>query len=384
VKFDRPAIESRLLSLFGSNRSRIPILLGGCGSGRTTLLNRMTENLGDGNSQYIDAERAASTPEGFYAAIMAHSPYVPTDVVTDVCTASESFDALLRFFKKARSKNGEIPAFLIDEMHEIRTFESFPGLRGVLDEFLTVIGESQNRFILSSRYVNRAHQFLKHSADRFEVIHVPPLSPSEVSTTLMAFGVGRDDSERIELGRIMQALTCGRPAYVQALTRELARMDGVGSGDPISALAAQLAPGAPLSQLCRFSYELRLHRARGYGALKAILQILADEEPLTLTEIAQRLGRTAGSTKDYLSWLLDVDLINVRQKRYSYDDQVLRLWVRLHCRPVLPDVLDLAREVQEYAIARIPFLEEEHELVDSPSTPDETKESETFNLIEID
>ena len=42
---------------------------------------------------------------------------------------------------------------------------------------------------------------------------------------------------------------------------------------------------------------LRLHKARGYGALKAILEILAEEEPLTLTEVAHRLHRTPGSTK---------------------------------------------------------------------------------------
>ena len=41
----------------------------------------------------------------------------------------------------------------------------------------------------------------------------------------------------------------------------------------------------------------------------AALEVLAQEEPLTLTEIAQRLRRTPGSTKDYLSWLEDVDLI---------------------------------------------------------------------------
>ena len=384
MKLERPAIESRLLSSFRSVRSRIPILLGGCGSGRTTLLNRISEKLGDGNSQYIDAERAASTPEGFYAAIMAYSPYVPTDVVTDVCTARESFDALLGFFKKARSQDGGTPAFLIDELLEVKHFENFPGLRGVLAEFLTAIGESQGRFILSSRYANRTCQFLKHSVDRYEVIHVPPLSPSEVSTTLSAIGVGRDHSERIELGRIIQALTYGRPAYVQALTSEFSRLDGVGSGDPISALAAQLAPGAPLSQLCRFSYELRLHRARGYGVLKAILKILAEEESLTLTEVAQLLGRTPGSTKDYLSWLQDVDLVNVRKKRYTYEDPVLRLWVRLHCRPVPPDERALAREVQEYAVARIPFMDAGQELVESHSTPEKTKDSETHNLIEID
>ena len=91
-------------------------------------------------------------------------------------------------------------------------------------------------------------------------------------------------------------------------------------------------PGGRLAHDCSFCYELRLHRARGYGALKAILEILADEEGLTLTEISQRLQRTPGSTKDYLSWLEDVDLVVSRQKRYSYADPLLRVWVRLHCR----------------------------------------------------
>ena len=101
----------------------------------------------------------------------------------------------------------------------------------------------------------------------------------------------------------------------------------------MSALVALMAPGGRLARQCCFSYELRLHRARGYGALKAIMDILADEEGLTLTEISQRLLRTPGSTKDYLSWLEDVDLVTSREKRYSYADPLLRLWVRLHCQP---------------------------------------------------
>src|ERR671923_2931534 len=118
-----------------------------------------------------------------------------------------------------------------------------------------------------------------------------------------------------------------------------------GGADPVSALAALLGPGGQLAAACRFSYELRLHRARGYGALKAILDVLAEQEPLTLTEIALRLHRTPGSTKDYLSWLEDVDLIVSRQKRYSFADPMLRLWVRLHCRPAPPPDEDVASEV---------------------------------------
>jgi hypothetical protein len=128
---------------------------------------------------------------------------------------------------------------------------------------------------------------------------------------------------------------------------------------------------------------LRLHRARGYGALKAILDILAHEEPLTLTEISQRLRRTPGSTKDYLSWLEDVDLVTSRQKRYSFTDPVLRLWVRLHCRPTAPGDEEVAREVQRYAGVRVPKQEPAPALAYAgiDATPEERK---SWGIIEID
>src|SRR5206468_5848012 len=160
------------------------------------------------------------------------------------------------------------------------------------------------------------------------------------------------------VGRTVQALADGRPAYVRAIADELASMREHGGGDPISALVSLLAPGGRLSKQCNFCYELRLHRARGYGALKAILEILGEEEGLTLTEISQRLHRTPGSTKDYLSWLEDVDLVTSRQKRYSFSDPLLRVWVRLHCRPSAPTEDDLAREVHRYALPRLPQTSE--------------------------
>jgi hypothetical protein len=179
----------------------------------------------------------------------------------------------------------------------------------------------------------------------------------------------------------VQALTDGRAAYVRAIGDTMAHMGR--TADPVSALTALLSPDGALNHWCRFCYELRLHRARGYGALKAILDVLADEEPLTLTEISHRLHRTPGSTKDYLSWLEDVDLVTSRQKRYSFTDPVLRLWVRLHCRPFPPADEDVAREVQHYALGRLPSPEAAPALAYAgvDATPDERK---SWGIIEID
>ena len=41
---------------------------------------------------------------------------------------------------------------------------------------------------------------------------------------------------------------------------------GPAVSDPIGALAALMGPEGRLSKHCSFCYELRLHRARGYGA----------------------------------------------------------------------------------------------------------------------
>jgi Winged helix-turn-helix DNA-binding len=144
-----------------------------------------------------------------------------------------------------------------------------------------------------------------------------------------------------------------------------------------------MADGARLAMHCHFSYELRLHRARGYGALKAILDILAEEEGLSLTEISQRLQRTPGSTKDYLSWLEDVDLVTARQKRYSFTDPLLRTWVRLHCHSTAPTEDDLAREVHRYALPRLPQIEPALAMVSAGARATDA-EKKAWGIIEID
>jgi hypothetical protein len=368
-------LERRVLAALDAAPPRIPVLLGGCGTGRSTALHGLVDRLGRQECQYIDVERSASTPERFLQAVISSSPFQAVISTEPSTSAREAFDHVLAYFARARASDGAA-TLLLDEVLELRTFESFPGLRHVLRELLQALAESGNRFVLTSRYVTRAHRLLRDQTARFEVIHLPPLSPSEVSGMLPPMG-NTASEDREFLSRAIHALSDGRAAYVRAISEATTAMSERG-GDPISALTALLTSDGGLTTWCGYRYELRLHRARGYGALKAILEILAEDEPLTLTEIAHRLQRTPGSTKDYLSWLEDVDLVVARQKRYSFTDPLLRLWVRLHCRPVPPGVDDVAREVQSYALARLPQTEPSMAMAGAAT------ERKPWGIIEID
>jgi hypothetical protein len=404
---ERPALERRVLELLDVNAtsptttapgpaaaavSRIPVLLGGCGTGRTSVLLRLRDLIGRNAVQYVDVERIATTPERFLRALQDASPF-PAQAIAAPNGGDhgprESFGAALAFLAGARGTTGGPVTFLLDEFLEFRTFESFPGLRTVLRDLVAALDSSPNRFVLTTRYTARARRLLRDAPARFEMLPVLPLSGSEIRATLPASGDRRtssfkeeeDDHAREELAGMVQALSDGRPAYARMIAETAASMAQRGGADPVSALCALLSPGGQLSTLIRYGYELRLHRARGYGALKAILDVLAEDEPLTLTEIAQRLRRTPGSTKDYLSWLEDVDLITSRQKRYGFTDPLLRVWVRLHCRATPPSDEDVAREVHLFVMNRLPHAEPALELAGAPRAAVQDK---SWGIIEID
>jgi hypothetical protein len=383
----RPGLERRILAAVDATPSRIPVLLGDFRTGRTQLLYRLRDRLGRAECQHIDLERSATTPERFHQAITKASPFRVAGR-GEPASAREAYDATLAFLDQARVGGGNEPAtFLLDEVLELRTFESFPGLRTALRELLKTLATTSNRFILTTRYISRAHRLLRDATSRFEVIHVPPLSSTEVRDLLLSIDGGRavirDEIGSDAMARAVYTLSDGRVGYALAIGEALNDMvDSQGVGDPVSALTSLLSPAGRLAATCAACYELRLHRARGYGALKAILEILAQEEPLTLTEVAQRLKRTPGSTKDYLSWLEDVDLIVSQRKRYSFSDPLLRLWVRLYCRPSGPTEEEVAREVQTYALGRLPQPEPAMVVAGGGDLPED--ERKPWGIIEID
>ena len=344
----RPSLERRVLTSLDAGR--LPVLLGGCGSGRTSLLLRLAEQSDRGRAQYLDLAAAATTPERCFMSIASVLRGLLPARSAPPATPRAAFDSILGALDAAASMSTGPMTFLIDEFLDVRTFENFPGLRHVQREFIGHIAASPARFVLAARFTARTHRLLRDAPPRFEVIHLPPLDAQEVRSMALRFNTDR--GERFgDAAAAVSALAAGRAAYAAILLDAMAAMGP--SLDPVAALAASFSPDGRLTARCRESYEFRLHRARGYGALKAILGILADAEPLTLTEISHQLQRTPGSTKDYLSWLEDVDLITSRSKRYTIEDPLLRLFIRVHGKAVPPTDDEIVREVRAFAQARL-------------------------------
>src|SRR5262245_64666122 len=106
----RTALARRVTSALDSSPSRIPVLLGGCGSGRTTLLHQLRERIGRTSVQYVDVERTATTPERFLRAVCATTPFPAGDPTRP--GARPSFDATLEFFARAHTSASEPATFL--------------------------------------------------------------------------------------------------------------------------------------------------------------------------------------------------------------------------------------------------------------------------------
>src|SRR5439155_22219205 len=224
----RTTLARRVTAALDTSPSRIPVLLGGCGSGRTTLLRQLRDRIGRTSVQHIDVERTATTPERFLRAVTAVAPFPITDAAPASANARAAFDATLGFLGRARTPAGDPATVLLDEFLELRTFESFPGLRRVLHDCLDGLAASGNRFVLTSRYVARSLRLLRDRSARFEVIHMPALTAEDTLDMIgpgaaPAAGVVGAHDEVIDadhLARTVQALADGRPAYARALADE--------------------------------------------------------------------------------------------------------------------------------------------------------------------
>ena len=305
------------------------LLFGPPGAGKTTLL---LETAGALSARgwtciYLDLMGAASSPERFAVAALDALPAETFGALLGRATqirrlaepggdGAASVQALLSLWAALGDAGGRPVALLLDEPTEIRSLAYFAGLR----EAASALGEALRRrprgTLLATSYPTQARALWP----ALEAMEVPPLAASELEAALSPLGLGARTTG------VLHA-SFGWPRYARVLVERLARGD-----DLETAWAQEMAPGGRLESAARHTHEALLLRSRGYGMSKAVLAAVADEEGMNLTALVARLGRSPGAIRDYLGWLLDVDVLRSVKKRYYYVDGMVRAWVRLHGR----------------------------------------------------
>ena len=263
-------LERRVLAALEATPPRIPVVLGGCGTGRTTLLHALADRLGRDavpvHRRRALGQHARALPSRALDVSVAVSTARPATGRADV--GARGLRPHARASRRAPARGDRPATFLLDEVLELRTFESFPGLRHVLRELLEALAASGNRFVLTSA-LRRARASAAARRRRALRGHPPAAALARRGDRACCRRwATRPADDREFLGRTVQALTDGRAAYVRALGEATAGMSRRG-GDPISALTALLTAERRADRLVRLSLRAaaasraRLRRAQG-------------------------------------------------------------------------------------------------------------------------
>lgn len=240
-----------------------------------------------------------------------------------------------RFPRQAAATQGKKIVLICDEFQEIRTLENYPNSQNVVALLRAELqSESEVQYILAGSAISVLAGLLSNPKSplfaQFTRIAVEPFdreSTQELANKLLSEPLEPD------LYPLLHSLTGGHPFYITAVTRRVSYLVDVvqrpASPDVIKQafLVETLSPGGRIYDFCKYVYDLSLQKAKGYGALKSVLQILAQEEGLTATQIARHLRVTSASASDYLRWLCEVDLVVEKDKAYYFRDPVLRFWI---------------------------------------------------------
>jgi hypothetical protein len=330
MRFELP--RTALFEAIGRELESTPVVLltAPRGGGKSHLVNRLFDKAQTRGtpSALVQLEPVSGSPEILDSELSRLAGSILGRVAA---SGTPAFDSLLRRLGQRRRDS----ILFLDDVTEIRTLSYYPGVEEPLDKFLAAV-ESGGRAVLTSRF----SYWMARRFPELKVRSIPGVSSAELAE------VGVPES------KLIASASAGITVHAVRLAESLE--DGGGSIE--SALARELSPGGRIEAECRATLSELLHRARGYGACKTVLHVLSDEEGLKLSEVARRVDRTPGSTRDYLRWLEEVDLIAVREKRYYFVDPLLRVWTRIYARGTPAGDDDIRREVDGYleGLAPIP------------------------------
>ena len=300
------------------------LLLAPLGAGKSHTLLAVRERLGANSIPFasIDLFTAASTPERLLAILadsvvpffQPESPSIQALVAEGIADRHQSSSALLRLLDLLATRRPATPfVWVIDEVTEIRSLAYFPELGRIEIPFARALDAARGAVLTSS--------YLGLAADLFPDLGRQTL-PGLTSDDLTSLPSLRSDSSAVSAALL---LTRGAAATLLPLVADMRD-----TRDLERSLIRLLRPGGALEIICRRHYEVLLLRSRGYAVAKRAAEVVAASRERRLTDLFPAIGRTAGASRQYLRWLVEVGLLTQVNKRYDFADTIVGLWASLY------------------------------------------------------
>ena len=233
----------------------------------------------------------------------------------------------------ARTTGRRVLLFL-DEFQEIASLANFNQaknilklLRGAKDRAANVVWCICGSIISEMDAITRESQ--SPLFGQFSHLALYPYTRAESDDLIRKFIPHLDN----RLVGLLHHYSAGSPFYLVQLLRRLNLF--IDRGEALtenlvkrSFVAETLSPGGLIHAYCTYLYNISLLRAKGYGVLRAILDLIAtNDDPMTQSELARQLRMTQGAVRTNLKELEHIGLLHERERRYYYTDAILRYWV---------------------------------------------------------
>ena len=239
---------------------------------------------------------------------------------------------------------------LLDEFTELTVLANYPSVRRPLHLFRAAMQRhGRLGYVIAASAISAMQEMVQEGRSplflQFEAVEVTRFSldaTAELAERIL------DGTPAPGVDRRLQQLSGGHPFYIHAITARLADQDRSAhelEPEDVSQafVTAALSRSGQIYNYCRYLFDVSLRQARGYGILKAILQALAEEDELTLSDVARRIRKSAPATRGYLRALQEVDLVIESDGTYRYRDPVLRYWASYVTKGIEVDPLATRR-----------------------------------------
>jgi AAA+ ATPase superfamily predicted ATPase len=229
---------------------------------------------------------------------------------------------------------GKRVLLFLDEFQEIAHLTNFSQAKNVLKLLRGEKDRSANViWCICGSIISEMEAITRESRSplfgQFSHISLHPYTRTESDELIHKFIQDSDN----RLSGLLHHYSAGSPFYLVQLLRRLNLFRGRGESLTENLVkrafvSETLSPSGSIHAYCTYLYNISLQRAKGYGVLRAILDLIAvTHEPMSQSELARRLRMTQGAVRTNLKELERIGLLHERHRRYYYIDGVLRYWV---------------------------------------------------------